>query len=130
MRTVVETLWAWLRGSRLPQLKGEGDFSFPIAGEGEFQSALERIVGGKREESCEKYVKARLVPEPTEHDPNAVSIEIKGRKVGYLAAPIAPKYLEQMAAFGLSGPAQCKAVIVGGWRRPGGDEGSFGVRLD
>ena len=110
----------WLQAA---SAEGEGDFSFPIAGKAEFQSTLERTVGGKREESCEKYVKARLVPEPTEHDPDAVSVEIRGRKVGSLAAPIAPKYLEQMTALGLSGSAQCKAVIVGGWRRPGGVRG-------
>jgi hypothetical protein len=88
-------------------------------------------VGGKREESCEKYLNARLVPKPSDPtDPNAVSVEIRGRKVGYLASTVAPLYLEHLASLGISGPAQCKAVIVGGWRRPGGDEGNFGVRLD
>ena len=72
-------------------IKGDGEFGFAVVGESNYQRELEQIVGGKSEDSCEEYVDALLVPEPTNpHDPSAVYVEIAGRKVGYLATHIAP----------------------------------------
>jgi hypothetical protein len=126
--------WSWLirsGQSHRGKLRGNGSFDLQIVGEGSYQAELEKIVGGKTEDSCEHACEALLVPElRNRHDPNAVYVEISGRKVGYLSRPLAAEYRQRMKVLGVDGPMRCDAMIVGGWCRPDGDEGSFGVRLD
>ena len=67
-----------------------------------------------------------LIPEPENpHDANAVRVEIKGRKVGYLSRVEAAHY---RSLLGL-GQAPVAALIIGGWDRGDGDTGSYGMRL-
>ena len=100
-----------------------------VVGESYYQHVLERIAGKKDKDSVELEVVAVLRPEPSPYDSNAVAVQIAGEKVGSLAGPDA----REMGAFldreGASA-AKCQGVIVGGWKRPDGDEGSFGVQLD
>jgi hypothetical protein len=99
----------------------------PIVGEASYQGAIERVAGGKREDGVDMYVLASLVPEPDNpYDRNAIAIQIDERTVGYLDRekalayqPVA-KRLRELNAIGMG-------RIRGGWRRPGGDEGHFGV---
>lgn len=95
------------------------------------QTVLEELVGGKTPEPCSIRVLAELRPEPDNpYDPNAVAVLIDGRQVGYLARADAARMVEAINRLGSDGkPVTCAGSIRGGWRRPGGDEGSFGVRL-
>lgn len=116
----------------LMKIDGEGEFEFDIVGESHYQDALSRIAGPKTEEGVEWYCEAELRPEPSNpHDRNAVAVMIQGLKVGYLAREDAMAWKRALANTGRpDAPTLVDAVIVGGWRRPGGDEGSFGVKLD
>lgn len=96
-----------------------------MVGEASYQPALSKICGGKREFSAKKQCKAILVPEPTNpEDPNAISVIIDRRLVGYLAREHAIEYHQHI------GPkaSSCDAKIVGGWKDQH-SEGSFGVKL-
>jgi hypothetical protein len=63
------------------------------------------------------------------YDPQAVSVNVNGRKVGYLPRNWAAKFDVALASNGYA-QAACKAVIVGGWKRRGNDRGHFGIKLD
>lgn len=110
-----------------PHIKGSGNFSFDIVGESHYQSALERICGGKSEEGSEYYCLAQLVPEPhNPHDRNAIAAYINSAKVGYISRQMAARMSKAMNGQVVT----VDAVIVGGWQRTNGDEGHFGVKLD
>jgi hypothetical protein len=116
----------------LMKIDGEGEFEFEIVGESHYQDALNRIAGPKTEEGVEWYCEAELRPEPSNpHDINAVAVMIHGLKVGYLAREDAMAWNRALANTGRpDAPTLVDAVIVGGWQRPDGREGSFGVKLD
>ena len=113
-------------------LSGPGAYGVEIVGESNYQSALERICGGRDEESARKQVKALLVLEnENPHDSNAVRVDIDGETVGYLSRREAKQYRVRLKEAGypeLRG--RCDAIIVGGWDRGRGDRGHFGVKLD
>lgn len=103
-----------------------------VVGESHYQDALEEIAGGKEEESAHIETRACLIPElDNPYDPNAVGVFIDDMLVGYVGRDVAPRLqpvlidLYQRRRYILS----CPAVIVGGWYRGDGDEGSFGVQL-
>lgn len=103
-----------------------------VVGESHYQDALEEIAGGKEEESAHIETRACLIPEvDNPYDPNAVGVLINDLLVGYVSRDVAPKLhpvlvdLFERRRYILS----CPAVIVGGWYRGDGDEGSFGVQL-
>lgn len=129
---------SWLAGQRSPTarvdatLPGPGDFAIDVVGESRYQNALEIAAGGRTEDGCEKIVNAVLVLEDSNpHDPKAVHVLIGGRVCGYLSREDARAYRTQLKKAGHPRiTASCKAVIVGGWDRGGGDRGHFGVRLD
>src|SRR3954453_17432574 len=130
MWQILKWLWSSPPATAL-KIEGDGQFGFQVVGESHYQQELERLAGGKSEESCERYCDAWLVPEPDNpHDPSAVCVQIQGVKVGYLASQLAGKYRDHLAPGKGNGRAKCAAVIVCGWCREGGDEGSFGVKLD
>jgi hypothetical protein len=65
------------------------------------------------------------------YDSLAVRVEIRGCIVGHLSRENAREYRRQLKKAGHPAlTASCKALIVGGWDRGGGDRGHFGVRLD
>jgi hypothetical protein len=95
------------------------------------QTILETLAGGKTEEACSIRVLAELRPEPENpFDPNAVAVLVEGNQVAYLARADAAKMSKTIQELGADGkPVTCAALIRGGWKRPGGDEGNFGVTL-
>ena len=128
-------IFSWLFGTpkRCGRLIGGHEFDYPVVGEGSYQKALAAITGGKTEDGVQIYCVAHLVPEPrNKYDPNAVSVIIRGQKVGYLSRDDARRML-QVLKRALCGSAATEAVVVGGWKRKrkgAPDEGHFGVRLN
>ena len=117
---------------RAVKLAGNGRYRFEIVGESHYQSHLESLCGGRKEESAEKEVEASLVlDDHNPHDNLAVRVDIGGSTVGYLSRENARKYrnyLEHKGHRNVVGT--CPAIIVGGWHRSKTDIGSFGVKLD
>lgn len=113
-------------------LPGPGVYGVDIVGESNYQSALEKICGGREEESARKKVKALLVLEDENpHDSKAVRVDIDGETVGYLSRKEARQYRARLKEAGYpSLLGRCDAIIVGGWDRGRGDRGHFGVKLD
>jgi hypothetical protein len=95
------------------------------------QATLEELAGGKTEEACSIRVLAELRPEPgNPFDPNAVAVLVGARQVAYLARTDAAKMSPTIQGLASDGkPVTCAALIRGGWKRPGGSEGYFGVTL-
>jgi hypothetical protein len=104
-----------------------------VVGEATYQSALERIAGGKTPEGGQrKRFTAQLVREPTNKwDRNAVRCDIGGQPVGYLSRDEASAFHAVIDGLTSEGtPATCRASLSGGWDRGGGDTGHFGVVLN
>jgi HIRAN domain len=103
-----------------------------VVGEASYQPALERIAGPKTEDGVSVWKTASLTPEPTNvYDKNAVMVTIDDLKVGYLSRRQAVAYQAMMADAGMQDEAlsEVRAHVMGGWRRPNGDEGHYGVAL-
>jgi HIRAN domain len=103
-----------------------------IVGEASYQTALARIAGPKTADGMSVWKTAQLTPEPgNAHDKNAVMVTIDGLKVGYLSRRQALAYHRMMADAGMQDEAlaEVRVHIMGGWRRPNGDEGHYGVAL-
>ena len=113
-------------------IEGAGTFELPIVGESHYQDALEIVTGGKTPAGVDVVVEADLVLEDSNpYDSKAVRVDIQGRTVGYLDRETARSYRKRADEGGFGGlKGRCKAQIRGGWRRPGGSEGHFGVWLD
>ncbi len=109
-----------------------GGTTVSVVGESFYQEALETLAGGKTYDGVHMPVTALLIPEPDNPlDPNAIAVAIDGMVIGYLTRATALAY-KHVATHLLrrSAVGSCTAEIRGGWRRPGGDEGYFGVLLD
>lgn len=92
-----------------------------LAGSRYYQSALERVAGPKTPDGHEDDVVAWLVPEPNNlHDRNAVRVDVKGEKVGYLSRADAELVQEGILALGkhYGRPVACHGTITGGQNRP------------
>lgn len=113
-------------------IQGPGEFACEVVGESKYQHHLERIAGGRSEDSAQLKKRAILALEnDNPHDANAVCVRIDGLRVGYLPRKFAKSYREQLTRRNAPiGHYYCDALIVGGWDRGGGDRGHFGVRLD
>ena len=113
-------------------LPGPGTYAFDIVGESNYQKTLEEICGGKTENGVKHLTEATLVLEDSnKFDNMAVRVDIHGQTVGYLSKKDARSYRKQLMALGHPDiTCVCKATIVGGWDRAGGDTGHFGVKLD
>lgn len=109
---------------------GDEFFEYEPVGEASYQREIESIVGGKTDESVEKYVAALLTPEPSNpHDKFAVKVSIRGLKVAYVRREDCAAFHKALRRGGFT-EAACEALIVGGWRRRNGDEGHFGIKLN
>lgn len=107
----------------------KGSFPMEVVGESHYQAALEQVCGPHNREGYRVEVNAVLVREPDNpHDPNAVSVEVGGQKVGYLPRENAIRVGGQMDDEGLA-RVGCGGFISGGWRTNQYDEGLFGIRL-
>ena len=110
-------------------VSGDGGYHFEVVGESHYQAELERIVGGRTEDSASYQCVAILKPEPDNpYDPQAVCVTVNGRTVAYLSRDWAVKFNAALTSNGFA-QAACSALIVGGWER-GGDRGHFGIKLD
>lgn len=104
-------------------------FPFNIAGESNYQDALEEIASGYRRDSQAVLVTALVMLDPeNRYDPNAVRVEIEGQTVGYIPKIKAKLIGEMMQAQGVRA-ATVEAQVRGGWRTNQHDQGHFGVRL-
>ena len=90
--------------SREPEsgtLSGPGTFKVEVVGESHYQEALERICGGRAEDSAEKPCRATLVLEDSNpYDRNAVRIDVDGTTVGYLPRDSAKVYRQRLKEAG------------------------------
>lgn len=106
-------------------------YSFEVVGDRFHQDSIAAVAGPKSGNGYELAVGARLVPEDGKaHDSNAVGVWIGKFQVGYLTPAGAETYRKRHGGQ----TTQCKALIVGGWRRKRRngeiDEKDYGVRLD
>ena len=120
------------KGPRTLFLRGPGTFSLNTVGESYYQAALKGICGEPTYEGYEKVVEARLIHEDNnKYDTKAIRVDIEGQVVGYLSRKTAKLYRKRMQENSYSGSiVRCRALIVGGWDRGGGDTGNYGVKLD
>jgi hypothetical protein len=116
----------------VPFLHGPGTFSIDIVGESHYQSALDRICGGKTPHGHNLIIQAELIHENNNpHDNKAIRIDIDGMTVGYFSRELAREYRKRITEAGYPGvTAVCNAMIVGGWKKGKYDEGHYGVKLD
>jgi hypothetical protein len=128
-----ESVAALVRASELSPdlsavyLEGDGRFRLPVAGASFHEAAFVEICGPRSPNGYEKIVDAALIPESdNRHDPKAVRVDVAGKTVGHLSRSMARRFRMR---FGRR-TGYCRAKIVGGWDRGGGDTGNFGVRLD
>jgi hypothetical protein len=91
-----------------------------VVGESECQDDLEDLAGGKTPSGVNVALPGELVAE-TKHK---IIVKIKGIKVGYLP----PASIEKLTGVAAGLVIPCTTQIVGGWCRPDGDEGFFGVK--
>lgn len=107
------------------------DIDLDVVGESHYQRALARIAGPKTEEGYCLPVQIELRREPTNpHDKNAVQCLINGELVGYINREGARALQPLLLKYEKAGYRPfVQGYITGGWSRPGGDEGHYGVKL-
>lgn len=111
---------------------GDGSFGINAVGESNYQEALEKVAGGRKQHGVNRQVTAELeLEDENPFDSNAVLVRIEGLKVGYLSRDNAKRF-RQEAGKQLEGVRRilCRGRIRGGWDRGRGDRGHFGVALD
>ena len=103
-----------------------------VKGESFYQDALDRVCGGKCSEGHARKVLAVLQPEfANPYDKNAIAVRVDGQLVGYMAKELAADYAPIARLLDEKGKVgAARAFIRGGWVRPGGDEGHFGIELE
>jgi len=113
-------------------LLGTAKFELEITGEEHYQAALEAVCGPRQPRGVNRFETAWLILEDIHpNGKNAVRVEIRGKKVGYLSREAAIKYRQQLLARGKpNAVGQCQAVIKGGWISSDGRKGPFCVWLD
>jgi hypothetical protein len=110
----------------------DGHDDLEVVGELAYQDVLWRLCGGTTGDRIRCDIVAVLVPEPTNpHDVNAITVQIDGHVVGYLARATAQEYLPglQRLMSALGGYVALRGVIVGGGYYDDGP-GRLGVWLD
>lgn len=118
--------------SRSPMSNLAADVLVDVVGESRHQEELLALTGGRRTASgAHRRTLARLVPQPENPaDPDAIAVLIDGVEVGHLPRDLARRYGRLVAEVTeAEGEAICEAEIRGGWQRPHGDVGMFGVVL-
>jgi hypothetical protein len=124
---------SWMRDGMDVQLY-EGREDLEVVGEASYQDNLWRIVGGRSSpnDRVRMEVYAVLVAEPDNpYDANAVSVWVKGLKVGYLSREDARRYRPGLLALEQKHgkPIALAGAIVGGGIQADGP-GRLGVFLD
>ena len=90
-----------------------GAFGVIVVGVSFCQKALEKICGGRYEESVEMLMQAVIISyDDNPYDAYAVRIEINGETVGHLGRKDARKWRSKMISEGFSGASTCSAKIV------------------
>jgi hypothetical protein len=107
-------------------------FELEVVGTEQYQNVLQAIGGSRTPRGVSRYETAQLILDnKNPHDPNAVYVEIRGKKVGVLHPEDAIRYRHRMIVKGTpNGIGQCQAVIRGGWISSDGREGDYEVWLD
>ena len=103
-----------------------------VVGESHYEGAIARVAGPKTPDGVDVRTSGELVPDPTNRqDPNAVMVKLHGWHVGHLSREQAVGFHRAMTARGLAGHAlnDFEGRVHAGWKRPGGDEGSYSVTL-
>ena len=114
----------------LAYIAGDGDYAVEVVGGARHQDRLEWLAQGRGEEPTQYTCVAVLTAEPDNpFDPNAVSVSIRGVRVGYLPIAAAAAMTAAMQRWAFE-RAVCEAMIEGGWYRSAQDKGDFRVRLD
>jgi len=109
---------------------GDGDYAIEVVSGARHQDRLEWLAQGRGEEPAQYSCVAVLTPEADNPvDPGAVSVSIRGVRVGYLPMEAAAAMAAAMQRWGFE-RAVCEAMIEGGWYRSAQDKGDFCVRLD
>jgi hypothetical protein len=106
-----------------------GSEDLEVVGEASYQDTLWRLCNRSEGERVRHDVTAILVPDPANpYDSNAISVQIDGCLVGYLARDVAAQYLPGLKALMAScgGYVALPGVIVGGGSR----QGRLGVWLE
>ena len=113
-------------------LMGVAKFEIEVAVGESQQAALEAICGPRKPRGVNRFETARLILEDKNpHDLNAVRVEIRGKRVGYLNHQAAILCREQLITKGApKADGQCQAAIRGGWISSDGRKGDFEVWLD
>lgn len=103
----------------------------PIVGESFYQADLKRIAGDHGDRSVHVEVVALLKPEDDNpHDDKAVSVWVKGYKVGHLDRDDARSFRRRLSSKKLTKQVTaCSAVVMGGFTRGNGERASYGVQL-
>jgi hypothetical protein len=111
---------------------GNTKFELEIAGQEYYQAALEAICGPHVPRGVNRFETAWLILEDIHpNGKNAVRVEMRGKKVGYLSPEAAIQYRRQLIARGKpNANGQCQAVIKGGWISSDGRKGPYCVWLD
>ena len=111
-------------------IAGDGDYAIEVVSGSRHQDRLEWLAQGRGEEPADYVCTVLLLPEPDNpFDPNAVSVSVRGVRIGYLPADAAASMSAAMRTWGFD-RATCAAIIEGGWYRSAEDKGDFCVRLD
>jgi hypothetical protein len=111
----------------LVYLMGTATFKVEILGEEHYQTVLEAIGGPRKPQGVKCFETATLILEAK----NAVRVEIRQKRVGYLGPETASLVRQRLIARGFpKGVGQCAAVIRGGWISSDGRKGPYKVWLD
>ncbi len=95
-----------------------------------YQETLEKVVGGRRDAAVYFRVPAVLSSEPENpYDANAIVVRVNGAPVAHIRKEDNVSLRRQLNAFGVSGDAQCRAEISGGWRHDN-PHAMYSVKLD
>lgn len=114
-------LWGLLS----PSARAQQGRLLDVHGESHYQENLRRVCGRPTSNGEDRWVNARLKPEPDNpHDDNAVVVLIRNRPVGYLTSVDARRWHAALPA----GGAKVRAHITGGWKRAH-HQGHYGVRV-
>jgi hypothetical protein len=105
----------------------KGGETVEVVGESHYLPALLQLTGRRQQEHVRQEVVASLVPEPTNpYDPNAVSVHVDGRQVGYLSRHDAVAYASVIGGLASEGHVgACRGWICGREGTP-----NLGVFLD
>lgn len=112
-------------------LHGKGDFLFKVSSTSQYQTALQEIASGGTSAGGRYECIATLILDPGDsRDRNGVTVEIAGRRVGYLPGHVDTQYREWLRRWRLAGsPARCRCLIAH-WSMGESGRARYNVKLD